>query len=511
MGSGSVLALSDLTVDKTSAGVWVYGGAPTLTRLTLSHADNDGFVTMDPGSATLVACRLFANERGIGFFSHGSLVLDRTLVEDNAVGQGLLAYSPASVTVVNSIFTNNVGGLAIENTVSGGVTTVSIVNSTIHQNNGQGFQFYGGSGGTVMAQIKNSVITGNGAAGIKQLGASSVTTTYSDVWNNAPNYDGAIAGPGSISQNPLYVNASTDLRLQAASVCIDAGTATGAPSSDLLGVARPLDGDGFNGAAFDMGAYEYVPSSACGNGSVDAGEACDSGALNGAYGNCKADCSGPGAHCGDGIPNGPEACDDGNQIDTDGCLTTCVLAKCGDGVVQAGVEDCDDGNVIDDDACPSDCKAKVSTCGNGIKDRDEACDDGNVSNVDECLTTCKFASCGDGFLRAGVEACDDGNGIAGDGCSPQCMDEHAGAGGAGGRGSGMVTTTTGTGEAAGGSSGGASDEAGGCGCRTAGGSEGPSPSWLLVAAALVVARRRRGGIRRFECGIDLDRLTLLST
>ena len=45
-----------------------------------------------------------------------------------------------------------------------------------------------------------------------------------------------------------------------------------------------------------------------------------------------------------------EACDDGNQVETDACLNTCVIASCGDGQVQAG-EACDDGNEDDGDGC----------------------------------------------------------------------------------------------------------------------------------------------------------------
>ena len=94
--------------------------------------------------------------------------------------------------------------------------------------------------------------------------------------------------------------------------------------------------------------------------------------------------------CGDGIVSGAEQCDDGNQRNDDACLDTCVVARCGDGFVQAGVEECDDGN---------------------------------ASNTDACLDTCVAARCGDGFVRVGVEQCDDGNLAGKDGCSPSCTNE----------------------------------------------------------------------------------------
>ncbi len=59
--------------------------------------------------------------------------------------------------------------------------------------------------------------------------------------------------------------------------------------------------------------------------------------------------------CGNGIVDSEEECDDGNELDTDGCLSTCVRARCGDGFVRAEVETCDDGNTNDSDGCTVDC------------------------------------------------------------------------------------------------------------------------------------------------------------
>ena len=46
------------------------------------------------------------------------------------------------------------------------------------------------------------------------------------------------------------------------------------------------------------------------------------------------------------------------------------------------------------------------SCGNGMVDEGEDCDDMNADNTDACLDTCMAASCGDGFVQAGVEDCD---------------------------------------------------------------------------------------------------------
>ena len=98
----------------------------------------------------------------------------------------------------------------------------------------------------------------------------------------------------------------------------------------------------------------------CGNGELDAGEVCDSGADNGIYGSdCNATCTVPsGGDCGDAIVNGDEVCDDGhNSGEHGGCATDCSAREpyCGDGEVN-GTAACDDGNGVDGDGCSASCE-----------------------------------------------------------------------------------------------------------------------------------------------------------
>jgi cysteine-rich repeat protein len=176
---------------------------------------------------------------------------------------------------------------------------------------------------------------------------------------------------------------------------------------------EPGDGDGDD------------PSPDCGDGVVQAGEACDLGPANANDGPCTSNCHI--ASCGDGfVYEGVEECDDGNPANTDDCVQGCKVATCGDGFVQEGVEVCDDANLDDTDGCNVMCLP--GSCGDGIVQAGEQCDDGDDDTSDDC-PACQLAFCGDGHIQAGVEACDDGNLESNDACtSPTCTDNVCGDG-----------------------------------------------------------------------------------
>lgn len=154
----------------------------------------------------------------------------------------------------------------------------------------------------------------------------------------------------------------------------------------------------------------------CGNGRLDAAEACDDG--NEIEGDgCDSNCTLSG--CGNQITDASEECDDGNEADTDDCLSNCAGAFCGDGKLHHGSEVCDDGNSDDTDACTTICERPY--CGDGIRQpATEECDDGNPNWLDACMPNCTVARCGDGFIAEGVEQCDDGNTDDTDYCDSQC-------------------------------------------------------------------------------------------
>jgi MYXO-CTERM domain-containing protein len=413
---GTLASPITLTSTGTSSGTWygvllnVGAGGSQFKHVVVQQAYR-GFslASTDTNSFSNLTIQNCANY-GL-YMTAGHVALDAIIVR-SMTAHAVYVSGAASAKLTNALITGNASYAGVYSN-STSANAVDIVNCTIANN------YYGVYSAATSAKINvtNSILTTNSYGAYRSTGT--ITVTYSNLWGNTSgNYYGTSAGTGCITANPQFVS-SSDFHLQSTSVCIDSGTATGAPGHDLDGVTRPINGDGINAAEYDMGAYEYAPTSFCGDGIVNPGEVCDDGAANGTYGFCNATCTALGPRCGDGVTNGPEACDDGNTSNTDACLNTCKLAACGDGYVRAGVEECDDGNTSNTDACLNTCK--TASCGDGFVHAGvEQCDDGNTSNTDACLNTCVNASCGDGYVHAGVEQCDDGNTINNDGCSNLC-------------------------------------------------------------------------------------------
>jgi len=154
----------------------------------------------------------------------------------------------------------------------------------------------------------------------------------------------------------------------------------------------------------------YQVKESCGDGAVNGSEVCEKGTkqdctTSGGYNGeqtCKNDCSGwktcdSDDHCGDGHVNGTEQCDKGHDNGkvchadygksctycSDSCTNKTIIGSyCGDGKINDG-EKCDDGNNINGDGCSSTCQ--IETCTD--TDGDGVCDDKDncqlVSNPDQ--------------------------------------------------------------------------------------------------------------------------------
>ncbi len=161
------------------------------------------------------------------------------------------------LTITNCLFYGNRvqygGGIAINGT--GTNENLNVMNCTFADNILVGTGATGGAiyslktAGTAF-NVTNCILWGNTntneIAGATGFLAPTVSYTDSD-------QTGYAGSSGNINNDPLFAG-SGDYHLQAASPCIDNGTSTGAPSIDIEGTSRP------QGAGYDMGAYEYVPS-----------------------------------------------------------------------------------------------------------------------------------------------------------------------------------------------------------------------------------------------------------
>ena len=155
----------------------------------------------------------------------------------------------------------------------------------------------------------------------------------------------------------------------------------------------------------------------CGNGVIDAGEACDNGSANNTLaGPCLPWCQL--GTCGDGIQEANEACDpsvgSGNNIPSK-CNTDCTVSVCGDGKPNKDAgEQCDNG-VANNNG--SDCTVgngstipgcQINICGDGYADihgaNHEDCDGATQGGAGvpvqtaTCTVACKTPTCGDGEL-----------------------------------------------------------------------------------------------------------------
>lgn len=250
----------------------------------------------------------------------------------------------------------------------------------------------------------------------------------------------APAAPASSSAAPVAVASSAPAVSSAAAGSAPAASSASSASSLFSPVNQsalvPVCGNGVTEGAEECddgtGNTDTAADSCrrgcrfarCGDRVIDTGEQCDDG--NDILGDgCTPLCTR--STCGNGVLEQGEECDEGpRNTDTapDSCSTSCLLPRCGDGLMDVSFgEACDDGasnSNTQPDACRLNCTPP--RCGDGVKDSGEQCDDGNVNNNDFCTGSCKAVACGNG-VKDWNEACDDGNTANGDGCSNSCLNE----------------------------------------------------------------------------------------
>jgi cysteine-rich repeat protein len=258
---------------------------------------------------------LFRNNKRQGIYVGGGRAeIDGALVRDNGWAAGIRV-ERGELYLVNSIIRDNEGDGVDITLAEQSTAEHEVRNNTIYRNADAGLSVSSWPDTDAKAIVSNTIITHNSGTGLAPPRYAFTYVSHSNVWGNADgDYGGNRSlegglheGNSTLSARPLYANAPDDLRLTSLSPGLDTGKSYGAPALDFDGNARPADGDGINGAEYDMGAFEFGASAVCGDDVIGTGEACD----------------------------------DGNVADGDGCSSTCENEDSGgepDAGADAGVD-----------------------------------------------------------------------------------------------------------------------------------------------------------------------------
>ena len=267
-GVDSSAKLDGFTITNGNA---TYGGgmdsinsSPTVSNCTFSGNTASyygGGMRIAFSSPTVTNCTFSGNtsvENGGGMGNNNSSpnVINCTFSGNSAdYGGGMVHYDNSTPTVTNCTFSGNSavligGGMYNGYQSSSRVTNCTFSGNTVGNYSGGGMYNDTYSSSTVT----NCVLWGGSPDELSSL-SSAFSITYSDI-------QGGFEGTGNINADPMFVDPDgpdsvvgtedDDLHLTTGSPCIDTGTASGAPATDLEGNPRP------QGAGYDMGAYESL-------------------------------------------------------------------------------------------------------------------------------------------------------------------------------------------------------------------------------------------------------------
>jgi hypothetical protein len=258
----------------------IYNSSPTVTNCTFSEntASDGGGMYNESSSPVVTNCTFSGNSavRGGGMQNALSSATvtnctfsGNTATTGNGLGGGMYNLD-SSLTVTNCTFSGNSAGAGGGGMMNDEYSSSTVTNCTFSRNNA----FYGGgmyNYNHSWPAVTNCTFSGNSAVlggGMYNESSSSPTVTNNILWEDSPDeiynlgsspivtysdIQGGFTGTGNIDADPKFVDAANeDYHLQQGSPCIDTGTPSGAPATDLEGNPRP------QGAGYDMGAYEFL-------------------------------------------------------------------------------------------------------------------------------------------------------------------------------------------------------------------------------------------------------------